>query len=105
METTSLVDNTEAHRFEYFVDGKLAAFEDYVLDGDVIAYNHTEAVKGAPAGSGTALVRGILDEAKTRGLQVLPNCGFVAAYIGKHPDEYLSLVPAHQREHYGLPSN
>lgn len=103
--TATLVDNVQARRFEYFVDGELAAFEDYMLDGDVIAFNHTEALPGAAPGSGTGLVRGILGEAKSRGLQVLPNCGFVAAYIRKHPDEYLSMVPAARRAEYGLPSD
>lgn len=106
METANatLVDNTQAKRFEYSVDGTLAAFEDYVLDGDTIAFNHTEAVAGAAPGSAAGLVRGILEEAKARGLKVLPNCGYVAGYIRKHPAEYLDLVPADRRADYGLPA-
>lgn len=106
MQTTELVDNVETERFEYYVDGKLAAFENYRITGDVIAYNHTEALpEFSGTGAAAALVRGILDEAQNRGLQVLPNCGFVARFIGKHPDEYLSLVPADKRAKYGLPSD
>ncbi len=101
---TQLIDNSAERRYEYDVDGNLAAFEDYVLEGDVIAFNHTESVAGAAPGSGTALVRGILDEAKQRGLQVLPNCGFVAAIIRKNPADYLALVPADKRARYDLPA-
>lgn len=32
---------------------------------------------------------------------MLPFCPFVNAWIGKHPD-YLDLVPADQRERFGL---
>ncbi len=104
MDNATLVDNAAAQRFEYLVDGQLAAFEDYELTGDVIAYNHTEAVPGAPRGAAAELVRGILDEARKRGLQVLPNCGYVAAFIRKHADEYVDLVPAAKRAEYQLPA-
>lgn len=106
MQAPGLVDNTEEHRYEYYVDGALAAVEDYTREADVISFTHTEALPGF-SGSGAAreLVRGILDEATTRGLQVLPYCGYVAAFIGKHADEYVRLVPVDRRAEFGLPTD
>src|SRR3712207_7478230 len=40
-------------------------------------------------GIGSALARGELDAARADGLDVLPLCPFMAAYIRDHPDDYL----------------
>jgi predicted GNAT family acetyltransferase len=42
-------------------------------------------------GLGSALVAGALDDARARGLRVVPICPFVDAYIRRHPD-YADLV-------------
>jgi uncharacterized protein len=42
-------------------------------------------------GVGAALVQGVLDDVRARGLKVRPCCPFVAAYIRRHP-EYEDLV-------------
>jgi len=47
------------------------------------------------------LIAGALDDARERGLAVLPFCPFVNAYIERHR-EYAALVPANYREHFGL---
>ncbi len=60
-------------------------------DGKVVLY-HTEvdpAFEGE--GLGSALVKGALDDIRARGLEVVPLCGFVRAYIARHP-EYADLV-------------
>ncbi len=36
-------------------------------------------------GVGSSLVRGALDQVRTEGLQVVAQCPFVNAWIGKHP--------------------
>ena len=55
---------------------------------------HTEVE--APAFQGehlaTHLARFSLDDARQRGLAVLPFCPYTAAWIRKHPD-YIDLVP------------
>jgi len=60
-------------------------------DGRAVLY-HTEvdpAFEGE--GLGSALVKGALDDIRARGLEVVPLCGFVRAYIARHP-EYADLV-------------
>jgi uncharacterized protein len=101
--TTTLTDDTAAGRYELRIDGGLAAIEDYTLADDVISFNHTEALDGFE-GTGAAgqLAERILDEARRRGLQVLPVCPYLASFIGKHPEEYLDLVPADRRAGFGL---
>lgn len=86
MESDAIRDNAERHRFEVVVDGHLAR-ADYVIEGDVITFTHT-IVPPALEGRGIAsrLIRHALSEARARGLRVVPQCPFVAAYIRKHPD-------------------
>jgi predicted GNAT family acetyltransferase len=34
----------------------------------------------------------VLDDVRRRSLVVVPRCPFIAAYIRRHPDDYLDLV-------------
>ncbi|MBE3008146.1 N-acetyltransferase [Microbispora sp. NEAU-D428] len=97
-----VADNPEASRFEITVDGALAGFADYRLNGPRISFTHTEidpAFEGR--GLGSTLVRAALDAARDAGLSVLPFCPFVKRYIERHPD-YLDLVPTDQRARFSL---
>ena len=86
------VTNNEArNRFELVVDGARAVAQ-YTLDGEVIHFTHTivpQEVEGR--GIGSRLIKGALDEARSRGLKVDPVCPFVRAYIEKHA-EYGDLL-------------
>lgn len=86
MESDAIHDNVERHQFELTMDGHLARAA-YVIDGDVITFTHT-IVPPALEGRGIAgrLIRHGLSEARARGLRVVPQCPFVAAYIRKHPE-------------------
>jgi uncharacterized protein len=86
-------DNPDQTRYELHVDGQLAGFAQYRLHNDRITFVHTE-IDEAHVGSGLGgrLARGALDDARSRGLAVVPLCPFIAAFIGRHPDEYLDLV-------------
>lgn len=88
------VKNNEARsRFELEIEGGVAVAQ-YKLDGDVLHMTHTivpEAAEGQ--GIGSRLVKGALDEARSRGLRVDPICPFVRAYIDRHP-EYRDLLAA-----------
>ncbi len=86
-------DNRDENRYEIRVDGQVAGFAEYQLGHDSITFTHTEiypAYEGA--GLGSHLARGALDDVKARGLSVVPVCPFIAAYISRHPDDYLDLV-------------
>lgn len=91
---TEFVDNTDAHRYELRSGAEVVGFIVYRLADDVITLVHTE-VDPAFGGQGHAatLARGALDDARARGLGVVPSCPYVASWIGKHP-EYADLVAA-----------
>jgi len=84
-------NNTALNRFELDVDGHQAVAY-YRLTPGVITFVHTE-VPQALAGRGVAskLIRGALEMARAQGLKVVPQCPFVSAYMGKHP-EYNDLL-------------
>jgi predicted GNAT family acetyltransferase len=88
-----ITDNAGASRYEIRVDGKLAGFAEYRLRPENrIAFTHTE-VDGAYEGQGvgSALARGALDDARARGLAVVPLCPFIKGWIDKHHD-YADIV-------------
>jgi predicted GNAT family acetyltransferase len=84
-------DNTANHRFELDADGGTAVMY-YRLEPGVITLMHTEVPPALGGhGIGSALVRGVLDIVRARGLKVVAKCPFVAAYMGRHP-EYNDLI-------------
>lgn len=74
------------------VDGEQVGLAAYRLEGGTITFTHTETVP-ARRGEGIAgtLVQGALDDARRRGLVVVPQCPFVRDWIAEHP-EYGDLV-------------
>ena len=89
--TDNFTDNTARSRYELEVDGEIA-FIDHEGEGDAVAFMHTEVPKSmAGKGIGSKLVRGALDDARRRGLKVVPRCTFVREYVERHP-EYQDIV-------------
>lgn len=88
MTDVEVRDNPEEHRFEAYVDGTLAGFTAYDLDGDVILILHTEvddAFEGQ--GVGSSMVRQMLDRIRDdEDLKVRVTCPFVNAWLRRHPD-------------------
>ena len=79
-------DNTALSRFE-LDDGGVTAVLNYTLAGNVITFAHTETpVAARGRGLASRLVQGALENARARGLEVLPRCAFVRAYLAKHPE-------------------
>ena len=89
---TEFVDDPDRHRFELRSGEEVIGFIDYQLASSTIVLVHTE-VDPAHNGQGHAatLARGALDDARSRGLRVVPSCSYVASYVRKHP-EYAGLV-------------
>ena len=84
-------DNPAQSRFELDAGG-VTAFMKYRLAGNVMSLDHTETpVEARGRGIASQLVRGVLEEARSRGLKVVPRCPFVTAYIARHP-EFRDLV-------------
>ncbi len=91
--TVEITHNEAASRYEAHVDGALAGFIDYELDGERIVLPHTEVLpEFGGRGIGSALARGTLDAIRAAGThKVVPQCPFVKAWLDRNPD-YLSLV-------------
>jgi uncharacterized protein len=88
-------DNRAASRYEAEVEGNLAVVE-YLLGGSNITFTHTEVPEELEGrGIASQLARFVLDDARTRGLAVIPLCPFINAYIRRHP-EYQDLVFGHK---------
>jgi uncharacterized protein len=94
-DDVTVVNHPEERRYELLVAGEHAGELVYRDRGeDVRALLHTEVDPNQQRrGLGTALVAGALDDARERGLQVVPICPFVDAFVRRHP-EYADLVVA-----------
>lgn len=97
------ISNNEAERrYELRREGRVLGFAEYRPAGEALMFTHTEVEKGHEGqGLGSRLVRSALDDARTRGVQVVPMCPFVAGYIRQHR-EYVDLVQPGQRGVFGL---
>lgn len=97
-------DVPEEKRFEIWVGDVLAGFTVYQPGPEHYRFVHTE-IDDAFGGRGLAsiLIKQTLDEMRSRGLGVVPQCPFVRRYISRH-QEYLDLVPAQYRARYDLPA-
>jgi predicted GNAT family acetyltransferase len=83
-------DNTERNRFELDADGHIA-FSNYKRTDGVLTILHTEVPKALEGrGIGSALIRSVLDTARSQGLKVITVCPFAKSYIERHP-EYADL--------------
>ena len=86
-----VVDAPERSRYEIVRDGTVVGHAAYQLTDQLVVFTHTEvdpAMEGL--GIGGRLVRGALDDVRTRDLKVLPICPFVQAWMSRHP-EYADL--------------
>ena len=101
--TTEVRDDPGRKRFEIFEDGEQVGMATYRLGPGSIDFIHAE-VEPDHGGRGLAgiLVRTALDDARARGLAVLPHCPYVAKFIGEHREAYLDLVPEERRDLFGL---
>ena len=94
--------NDDRNRYELTVEGKLAISE-FNRVAQAIMFTHTEVPEALEGqGVGSALARGALEDVRAQGLQVIPLCPFIAAYIRRHR-EYLELVSPISRPQFDTP--
>ncbi|HEY3261655.1 MAG TPA: GNAT family N-acetyltransferase [Pseudonocardiaceae bacterium] len=95
-------DNPRRGRFELYADDELVGHVTYAVRDGVMSVPHTEVQpRHRGRGLASAMIKHVLDTARSRGLAVLPLCPFTARYIANHR-EYLPLVPAGQRARFDL---
>lgn len=98
----TVADSGDRERYEIRVDGRLAGFVKYRLQPSSIELVHTEINDEFEGrGLGSRLISFALDNARERGLAVLPICPFVNDYIQRH-HQYVDLVPEQRRQDFGL---
>ncbi len=86
-EEVEIVDSRDASRYEIRLDGQLAGFADYRLEGDVITFTHTETDPAfGGRGLGSKLVAFAVTDVRSRNLRIVPQCPFVAAWIKDHEE-------------------
>ncbi len=84
----------EARRFEIEVGGEAAGYTRFYDRGGVRTFVHTEIDPAREGqGLGGRLVREALDQTRSNGLRVNPECPFVRSFIESH-QEYADLVAA-----------
>ena len=98
----AVADAPERERYEICVDRELAGFTLYKTRPGIIAFIHTEVEERFQGrGLGERLLAYALDDARNRGLAVLPFCPFMRSFIQSHRD-YVDLVPENLREAFDL---
>ena len=90
----SLSHNSTAQRYEIHLDGTLAGFAEYRLQGATLYFTHTEVLP-AYEGQGLAaqLMRFALDDVRAQGQQAVPVCSYVQTYLRRNP-QYADLLVA-----------
>ena len=92
--SVELVHNPELNRYEGWVDGELVGFAEYRLEGSRLTLTHTEVdPEHQGLGIGSQIAEFALTDVGARGLELIPRCPFILAYVRRHPDPYLGLVP------------
>jgi len=103
MTDADIRDNPGAHRYELPV-GSETAVVIYNLSGQNLMI--TETLVPVPLegqGLATRLAKHVINDARDRGLLILPVCPFFAAYFQKHP-EHADVVHPTYRTILGLES-
>ncbi|HXN39919.1 MAG TPA: GNAT family N-acetyltransferase [Solirubrobacteraceae bacterium] len=101
-ERIDVADAPDSDRYELSIDDEVVGFTTYRATAGLIAFVHTEVDERLQGrGLGDRLIRFALEDARARGLAVLPFCPFVKAFIERHR-EFEALVPDTYREQFGL---
>jgi predicted GNAT family acetyltransferase len=90
-------DDGAGSRFIATLDSEPAGFAAYERSGSTVTFTHTVVDADLEGqGIGSSLIRHALDDARSKHLTVVPQCGFVAAFIEEHPEYRELTAPASQ---------
>lgn len=91
----TITDDADGQRYEAREGDELAGFLEYVLKRGRLALIHTKTVAGHEGrGIAAQVVRFALNDARRRGLPVIPICPYVKAYLERHPEQADIVVGA-----------
>ena len=94
METT-VRDVPEESRYEIRDGDRVLGLAAYQRRGDTTVFTHTEVDPDAGQdGVGSRLVRAALDDVRSKGGSVVPQCSFVRGWIERHQDYADLVVPS-----------
>lgn len=86
-----IVRDDERGRFE-LAEAPDTTYLDFRRSEGRLMLVHTEVADDLEGqGVGSALVRSALDHAEAEGLTIVPQCGFVAGWLDRHPDRAAEL--------------
>jgi predicted GNAT family acetyltransferase len=86
--TIKILDAPAQGRYLLTLGGEAGGFLAYRRDGDRLIVDHTEVDERFEGrGLGGSLARHVLDDARARGLRVVPRCRFFAGYLERHPED------------------
>ena len=81
-----VVDNPNELRYELWLGSELAGEIRYTREDGKVVLVHTEVEPSHKGeGLGNVLVQGALDDLRARGLEYVPACPFVTAYLRRPP--------------------
>ena len=94
IEEIVVEDNPEESRYEAKLGERVVGVAEYELRDEAgpITFTHTEVLPDAEGhGVGGRLARAALDDVRRRGLRLVAECEFIAAYLKRHR-EYDDLI-------------
>ncbi len=83
-------DNRAESRYEAWLGERMVGIAEYKLPDEAgpIVFVHTEVLPGAEGmGVGRSLARAALDDVRRRGLKLVAECEFIAAFLKRHPED------------------
>lgn len=84
--TRQVVDVPAEGHYVIRLDGEQVGLVAYELHGTTITFTHTQIDPDEQGrGVGGELVLGALEDARSRGLDVVPRCSFVRHWIAQNP--------------------
>jgi hypothetical protein len=94
MPDVSVIDNTADARYELAENGSVLGFVQYRdrLSARVLVHTEVEPAHEGE-GLGSRLIEGALADIRARGLEVVPLCPFVRAYLRSHPEQADLVAP------------
>ncbi|HLI58229.1 MAG TPA: GNAT family N-acetyltransferase [Solirubrobacteraceae bacterium] len=91
--TPAISNNPERQRYEIRLGDERVGLLTYRVSDGVMTMLHAEIDPAhGGQGLGTALARGALEDARSRGLSVRPLCPFVANLVRREPAAYADIV-------------